>query len=304
MYLRGETMGTYYTIQYWCDQRDGNQEIDGEVHALLDQFANELSNWREDSWINRFNEAEAGEVVPVPEYAFEVISLSLELAEKSDGLLDPTSGPLIELWGFGTERSRVVPSQDSIEQALLRIGYRNLALDPKHRSLTKTVDGIQLNCSAVAKGFAVDLVAKKLEAEGISNFLINIGGEVRAQGTHLDGQPWKAGIRQPVFQGREGKTLRSIELHNQALATSGHSQRSFEMDGRRYSHILNPKTGQPVPVSTASATVIAPTCALADGLATLALILGEPQMQELVSGNEDILVFQTTWAEESLAQHD
>ena len=302
VYLRGETMGTYYTLQFWSEEHVSIQKIDGYVQKLLDQFANELSNWREDSWINRFNKAGVGEVIPVPDFAFQVVSLSLDLAERSNGLLDPTAGPLIELWGFGTDRKQVVPSQRSIEQVLSRVGFDKLKLNPIDRTLQKTVTGVQLNCSAVAKGFAVDLIAERLAAHGIENYLINIGGEVKAHGTHLDGQPWKVGIRQPVFQGRDGKMVRSIELDNQALATSGHSQRSFELNGNRYSHILNPKTGHPVPLVTASATVVAPTCALADGLATLALIVDESAMQELILDYEKVEIFYTPWSTERLAR--
>ncbi|MDG2171101.1 MAG: FAD:protein FMN transferase [Opitutales bacterium] len=297
-------MGTYYTLQYWSEERVSAHEIDGDVQALLDQFENELSNWREDSWVNQFNHAGAGEVIPMPDVAFQVVSLSLDLAEKSDGLLDPTAGPLIELWGFGTDRNVEIPSQSSIDQISSQVGYDKLKLDPVERTLQKSVTGVQLNCSAVAKGFAVDLIAERLAANGIENHLINIGGEVKAEGTHLDSEPWKVGIRQPVFQGRVGKTLRSIELHNQALATSGHSQRSFEKDGKRYSHILNPKTGHPVPLVTASATVMAPTCALADGLATLALILNETQMTELTESFRNIEVHRTSWAIDDFARRN
>lgn len=295
-------MGTYYTVQLWSDEDFRIQEIDTEIAGLLDQFEYELSNWREGSWINHFNAAQRGVAIAVPGYAFQVVSLCLELAERSDGLLDPTAGPLIELWGFGTERSQRVPSKELMDQTLSRIGYDKLKLDPQNRTLTKTVDGVQLNCSAVAKGYAVDMVAECLTARGITDFLVNIGGEVRAKGTRLDGRPWKVGVRQPVFQGRDGKIVRSVELSNRALATSGHSQRSFEIDGRRHSHILNPKTGRPVPVNIAGATVLAPTCALADGLATLALITGEAEMQALTDQFEDVKIYRTSWATDDLAK--
>ena len=295
-------MGTFYTVQFLNDGSQSTHDLDTEIEALLGEFGNQLSNWNENSWINQFNEARVGEPLLVPDHALEVIKRSLALAEKSEGILDPTIGPLIELWGFGTVSHQEVPSQEDIDQTLLRVGYQNLQFDPIGRTLEKTIPGLELNCSAIAKGYAVDLVAEMLHTNGIENYLINMGGEVRAHGLRLDGQPWKVGLRQPVFQGRESKTVRSIELHNQALATSGHAHRSFEINGKRYSHILNPRTGQPVPVSTASATVIAPTCALADGLATLALILDEAQMQELTKQFEDVEVFYTQWSTERLAR--
>lgn len=293
-------MGTFYTIHFWTYQNSNTQELSSAIDKLLDQFENQLSNWRTDSWINKFNATPAGGPVIVPEHAYQVLKLSLELAEHSDGMLDPTISPLVELWGFGTQRDRVVPDAGSIQQILKRVGYQKLLLEHEKQMLTKTQAGLQLNCSAVAKGYAVDMVAKLLEDEGIGNFLINIGGEVRAKGTRLDQQPWSVGISQPALDGRDRKSNRSISLSNQSLATSGHSQRSFVVDGQRYSHILNPKTGQPVSTNIASVTVLAPSCVLADGLATLALVLDKDRMLKVLESYENVEVFYSYWDESAL----
>ena len=274
-------MGTYYTVHLWTEGRISQDQIESDIETLLDEFEHQLSNWRDDSWINKFNELPAGESIAVPDHAFEVITLFLELAERSDGNLDPTVGPLVELWGFGVDRDRIVPKENAIAEALDFVGYQKIVLDEKSRMIEKTMDGVQLNCSAVAKGYAVDLVASLLVGQGIENFLINIGGEVLAKGTNDDGLLWKIGIERPSSMDAVGES-EFVALSNQALATSGHTQRFFEHGGVRYSHIMNPKTGWPVPIGTLSASVVAPSCGVADGLATLALILDEEHFELVV----------------------
>jgi FAD:protein FMN transferase len=299
-YLKGDTMGTFYTLHFWSEQSVNPEELSMEIDELLHQFENELSNWKAGSWINQFNAMPVGESLAIPEYAYEVLRLFLELAERSDGMLDPTLSPLIELWGFGTHKEPIVPDAATIQRTLQMVGYQKLVVDFEQRTLSKRQDGLQLNCSAVAKGYAVDLLAKLLEKEGIENFLINIGGEVTAKGTRLDRRPWSVGISQPALDGRDRMSNRSISLSNQSLATSGHSQRTFLVGDKRYSHILNPKTGQPVSTNIASATVLAPSCALADGLATLALILDENQMETLLKDYPNVEIIRMAWEELTL----
>lgn len=281
-YIKGDTMGTYYTVQYWSSNRIESDLLEGDIDSLLDEFESQLSNWRPDSWINRFNRSPAERPIEAPEHAFETLEICLDLAERTQGALDPTLSPLIELWGFGIEKGQSIPSDDSIEETLQIIGYQQLELDRDQRSLSKKISEIELNCSAVAKGYAVDLIAKRLHDEGIENYLINIGGEVSAKGSKLNGSPWTVAISQPQANGRDTLTARTIELRDRSLATSGHSQRAFVIDEQRYSHILDPRTGRPVLSEFASATVIAPSCALADGLATLALILDPSEMRSLL----------------------
>ncbi|MCB1123179.1 MAG: FAD:protein FMN transferase [Verrucomicrobiae bacterium] len=302
-YIKGDTMGTFYAIHFMDEKVVRAKLLTTKVEALLRAFENELSNWQPNSWINRFNALPAGESIAVPDHAFEVLTLCLDFADKSEGMLDPTVSPLIELWGFGTRRQQRIPEDHEIREQLSRVGYEKLSLDVEKPLISKTVSGLQLNCSAVAKGYAVDLVANLLAGEGIENFLINIGGEVRAAGTRPDGSPWKVAVHGPSANGRDGDTYQTVSLTDRSMATSGHSQRSFIMDGRRYTHILNPKTGYPVSADIASASVLAPSCALADGLATLALILDEEQMDALLGHFEGVEVFRTAWSEDYLTLH-
>lgn len=295
-YHKGDTMGTFYTLQYWIQNGVRTQEIATEIESLLEEFERQLSNWQKDSWISQFNAASSSQSIPVPDYAAPVLELCLELAKYSDGAFDPTISPLIELWGFGTERGTAIPKNQAIQNALKLTGYQKLVFDRENQTLLKRQDEIQLNCSAVAKGYAVDLIAQLLEQKGIENFLINIGGEITARGTKRNGEAWQVGISQPQGDGKQVKPEISLSLHNQSLATSGHSQRSFVLEGKRYSHILNAKTGFPVQTETASATIIAPTCALADGLATLALILDEAQMDRIAEQYEGVVIYRNPWS--------
>ncbi len=294
-YIKGDAMGTFYTLEFWSEEKVPARNLGKEIEDLLDAFEQQLSNWREDSWVNRFNAAPANEFIPVPDYAFEVLILCLELFERSGRLLDPTLSPLIELWGFGTEPGSTVPEQAAIDEALTKIGFDKLVLNSENRSIMKRQAGLQINCSAVAKGFAVDLISELMRNRGVENFIINLGGEIAARGSRKDGVPWTVGVNRPDAMGREKDLARVFELKDRSLATSGHSQRTFISGGQRYSHILNAKTGRPVKADIASATVLASSCALADGLATLALVLDEDRMEELLGFYDGVEVFRTEW---------
>ena len=287
VYLRGDTMGTTYGVTVWSGGTIDEAALRGEIDALLEGFSGELSNWESDSWVSRFNRAGAGEATPMPEHAYRVVKLCLELAERSEGALDPTVSPLVEVWGFGVGDGEADPSDAAVREARSRVGYRNLVLDDAARTLTKTRAGVALNCSAVAKGYAVDRVAALLDREGFEGYLVNIGGEIVARGQRGDGTAWRVGIT------GQGKTREVVVLNDEAMATSGHDQRYREIDGERYSHVIDPRTGRPVAWRAQSLTVVAPNCALADGLATAGLVMEERAFAEMVEGYAGVRVIRT-----------
>jgi thiamine biosynthesis lipoprotein len=291
-------MGTYYTVQFWSKESVDPGPVDAQIVLLLDQVEDELSNWRAGSWVNQFNQSAPGEARPVPDHAFRVLRLFLALAERSQGMLDPTVGPLVELWGFGVADHQGRPDPGALAHALARVGHQHLILNEEDRTLKKTAAGLEINCSAVAKGYAVDQIGELLHKAGVHDFLINLGGEVLAYGTRRDGHPWKVGITRPDRPTSPAGATFTLDLQNQAMATSGHSQRFFIKDGKRYSHILDPTTGHPVPTELAGVTVVAPSCALADGLATLALILDGNQWTDLLKHFEGVQVFPIPWETE------
>jgi len=297
----GDCMGTFYSVQYW-KLETGIKSYDFsklplEVHRILDELDAELSNWRKDSWIRTFNDLPASQPIRVPSHAYEVICLALELSERTEGHFDITSAPLIELWGFGVDRHDHIPNMSEIKTTLQLVGYQHLLLDSENRTLAKGVDGLELNCSAVAKGYAVDLISSYLNGKGISNYLINIGGEISVMGSKPEGVPWNVGIYRPPQWDGPGEMVNLLQPSDFCIATSGHANRSFEKDGKRFTHVLDAKTGYPVSTDISSATVIAPTCVLADGLASLALIIGETKMRKLISTHyPGVEYFTTPWS--------
>ncbi|QTN31967.1 FAD:protein FMN transferase [Akkermansiaceae bacterium] len=278
-HLSGETMGTYYSITCRLPPGVGSEKIHDGILSLFAAVDGELSNWNPESWVSRFNRAGKDEEINCPPHALQVLELSMELARRTDGALDPTVSPLVELWGFGeSPEPQEPPHESEIRGELARCGHGKLDFNSGKRAVSKRVEGMELNLSAVAKGHAVDLVADFLGQEGIRNHLVNIGGEVRATGMREDGGGWLIGV-----EGLAGR----MRMSRGAVATSGNSQRFITRNGRRYTHIIDPRSGMPVDGKLRSVSVTAPTCALADGLATACFVLGPEEGLKLVDSHAE-----------------
>lgn len=277
---QGSTMGTTYSIKYV-----GSSQNSGEVKVLIDKallkFDLEMSNWNPDSWVSLFNTAYRTGDFEVSENVAEIIQLSLDLHQKSSGAFDISVSPLIDLWGFAQQKSERLPNPEVIEKLKNRVGSEHLKLDQENLNLHKSKASLQINCSALAKGFGVDLIAKLLEEKvQCQNFMVEIGGEVRCKGKPPTRDSWRLGIRQP--DSKKPGLYGIVDLNNQSLATSGDYHNFFEIDGKRYSHIIDPRTGRPVEHQLCSVSIISPSCALSDGLATACLVLGVEQGMELI----------------------
>lgn len=285
--LQGATMGTRYAVTY-CDVDDSRRAaIDAEIAALFVKIDNELSNWNSQSWVSRFNRHETLDTVAVPAHAAAVLQVTLQIAAQCDGALDPTVSPLIELWGFGISQDWAGPPLEfEIEQTLERCGSTKLNFDAAQRVLRKQVPDLQLNLSAVAKGYAVDQVAAVLAGQGIEDYLINIGGEVRASGLRPDGRAWAVRLTLPGMEATEAGS--SVVLRNASIATSGFSQRFFVWKGQRYAHLIDPRNGQPVSNALRSVSVRAEDCAVADGWATACCVLGLEAGMTLIESLDDV----------------
>lgn len=263
----GMTMGTTWIVQVsQLPETVSNEDLNADIETLLEQVNDEMSTWRENSDISRFNRLPAGESLEIPHGFVSVLSLSLELAEQSGGAFDPTVGPLVNLWGFGPEgRVSQAPDEESLAATRQRVGYQRLAFDPQSHSLTQP-GGLYLDFSSIAKGWGVDVVAEHLIELGIEGFLVDIGGDMRMQGARPDGKGWRIAIERPVPGTRE--IFQIIQPGNAAIATSGTYRQYFESGERRYSHTIDPRTGFPVEHPAISITVIADNATRADGLAT------------------------------------
>ena len=259
-------------------------ELRTGIERQLDRIVDQMSTWKSDSDLSRFNNASAGTwLVLKPEF-LAVLSQALDLARDSDGAYDPTVGPLVNLWGFGPDGTRSAPpAPEQIEAMQQRVGWRRITLDrPNARVLQP--GAVSLDLSAIAKGYAVDRVSDYLVAQGYSNTLVEIGGDLRARGHHVDRSAWRIALERPG-SGAEERVLQSnhvspsdatdvLQLSDRGLATSGDYRHRFEKDGREYSHHIDPRSGYPVEHNVASVSVIAATCAQADPLGTTLTVMG------------------------------
>jgi len=298
--LTGETMGTYWTVR--LAELPPSQSIAGlrgQINRLLDKINDEMSTYRDDSVITRFNQADKDGLVELPDGFSQVLSEALYWAEASDGAFDPTTGPLVNLWGFGPDGSiEQPPSQADIDAVKQRVGWQKLDFDQDAQTLRQSGQ-IYLDLSAIAKGWGVDKVAEHLARAGVEGFLVDIGGELRASGTRGDGTAWRVGIERPARDRREAVTI--IEIMDLAIATSGNYRNFFEADGRQFSHLIDPRSGQPITHNTVSVTVVTETATAADALAT-ALSVMDVEDAYAFARDRNLAVFWLLAGEEALSE--
>lgn len=269
--LTGLTMGTTYTIKIAGPGVEERASATAQaVDALLQQVNNIFSTYIEDSELSRFNKSDGSVPFPLSNGLRRVIEISLEVSRQTGGAFDITVGPLVNAWGFGPDTPAKLPTDAEIAALRERIGYEKLTLE--NGTLRKARPDVYCDLSAVAKGYGVDCVARKLDELGIANYMVEIGGEVRTRGTHQAGTPWKIAIEKPVTGQRVVEHI--VPLSNLSMATSGDYRNFFDMDGRRYSHTINPSTGRPIEHRLASVSVLHPECAWADAYATALNVLG------------------------------
>jgi len=272
----GMTMGTSFSMKWVATDESRMAEIRSEATALLAEINRQMSTYIPDSELSLLNRAEPGQPHEVPAELMFVLQEAQRISDWTEGAFDVTVGPLVNLWGFGPDgRILHAPDDEQIRQLKARIGYRFIHLLPESQQVLK--DGDQyVDLSAIAKGYGVDALAGLLEEKGIDRFLVEIGGELRASGHKPNGEPWRLAIEAPVA-GAERTAQTLISLDQGAVATSGDYRNFFEEKGIRFSHTIDPRTGRPIRHRLASVTVIRPTCAEADALATALMVMGEEQ---------------------------
>lgn len=269
--LSGAAMGTSWSVQALAPQGVARDTLAALVQAKLDRVIREMSTWKADSGISRFNRAEAGSWHSLPDAFYTVLDAALSMAADSGGAFDPTLGPLVDLWGFGPEgRHDRLPDAVMLDAARARCGWQRIGLDRARRS-ARQPGAIRLDFSGIAKGYAVDLVAQALRDAGCVSWLVEIGGELSGLGVKSDGQPWWVALERPPGDDGQGML---VALHGLAIATSGDYRRYFDHDGRRYAHTIDPRSGRPVTHDLASVTVLHRQCMVADALATVLTVLG------------------------------
>lgn len=270
--VTGSAMGMKWSVK-WVGDLD-EAKVKSETVALLADIEKQMSTYRADSEISRFNASRSTDWFPVSTNLVTAVSASLEIAGKSEGALDPTVFPLVQAWGFGpVRRVGQIPTVTEISVARVKVGYTNVQARLSPPAVRRLRPYISIDVSAVAMGLAADLAKARLSQLGGTNFLVDMGGEFAAVGDGPAGQGWPVGIEQPGSNGE--RIQRVVTLRNQCLATSGDDRNFREINGKRYHHIIDPRTGWPAEQQVASATVIDESCLMADGWATAMIVLGE-----------------------------
>jgi len=277
--LAGETMGTRFAVVLVEEgvERGRLERLQGLIDAELEAVNAEMSTYRPDSELSRFNAAEPGAAFEASAELLEMVELSRTMSVASEGAFDVTVGPLVDAWGFGPDpRTRTEPSAAEIAELRARVGVDKLRVDERARTLAKTVAGLRVDLSAIAKGHGCDRIAAILDDAGATDYMVEIGGEVRVRGHNPEGQAWKIGIEKPSAAAGQARVVHELlRVRDVSVATSGDYRNYWEADGVRYSHTLDARTGRPIEHELASVTVIHPvSAALADGWATTLNVLG------------------------------
>ena len=267
--INGESMGTRYSVNVLGDKRVSQELINKKLVEINDIF----STWQEDSELSKLNRASVGSWISVSDELHKILKISKELYHQTEGYFDPGIGRLIDLWGFGAKGGRIeAPQREEITNAFERSSIQYLMIESGRVKKTKD---IHINLSAIAKGYAVDEIAKLIKESGVTNFLVEIGGEVIASGTNK-GDYWVVGIERP-----DNKTPIGLELVDVSIATSGNYRNFFIWEGAKYMHIFDPTTGLPANNDLTSVSVIHPQSAMSDAYATAMMAMGSARAIEL-----------------------
>ena len=293
----GTVFGTVYHLTY-----QHPQDLQQEVDSLLEALDQDLSPFNEKSNIRAINE---GVTTLMTSRLRQVVELALQVSEATDGAFDITVAPLVNAWGFGWETADQLPDPATLDSLRRFVGFRQITLHAD--TLVKANPRLTIDCAAIAKGFAVDEVADFLEAQGVDNYMVEIGGEIRLHGQNPSGEPWHIGVNQPN-DSLEGMAA-VLSLQQAAIATSGNYRNFYVKEGRKVAHTIDPRTGMPVSHSLLSTTVLAPSCAEADAYATAFMVLGldstrlllrqQPRLQAFLI-YADSLGNLCTWASDSI----
>ncbi|MCH8828722.1 MAG: FAD:protein FMN transferase [Planctomycetes bacterium] len=272
--ITGRTMGTTYSVKIsGLPSSVAKKVVKAEIDKRLERVNDQMSTYRSHSELSRFNRRRKTDWFAVSADTATVVTEAIRIGELSGGAFDVTVGPLVNLWSFGPgNRPKTIPADEKIAAARKRTGREKLAVRLKPPALKKTLAGVSVDLSAIAKGFGVDKVAEYLDTLKLRGYMVEIGGEVRCRGTKADGSDWTIGIQSP--KQKQHAADRAVTLHNAAMATSGDYRNYFEKDGKRYSHTIDPRTGRPVGHRLVSVSVIAKNCMAADALATAIMVLG------------------------------
>jgi len=286
--IQGEALGTTWMVKsVEPPNEDSEQLLRQIVETALGEVDQQMSTYRDDSELMAFNRATSLEGVGVSTALAAVVQEAIQIGEQSQGAFDVTIGPAVRAWGFGPDNRRVPPADGWMEQLTSHLGQDKIRLDGD--KLYKLHPEVEIDLSAIAKGYAVDLVVERLMSAGRQNLMAEVGGEIVARGQNPRGETWRLGIETPTERGRD--VYRVVSLHNASMATSGDYRNYYEVEGERMSHLIDPRTLRPIEHKLASVTVVADRCSTADAWATGLSVLGMPEGHEAAERHSLAAVF-------------
>lgn len=285
--LSGKTMGSYYSIVIDSPGDAKADDLRREIESKFDAINRQMSTWAEDSEISRFNSSTSTEWFPVGRDFAIVAAEAIRIHELTDGALDVTVAPLIDLWGFGRKKTTRVPSDEQIVEALKFVGTKHLEVRLDPPAVRKQIPSLQISFSALAPGYAADEVSSILTSHGLKSHVVDVGGENLAGEAKLNGDSWRLGVESPL-----GGLQQVVEVTQKAVATSGDYRSFFVANGKRYSHVLNPELGRPVENPPASVSVIHRSCMTADAVATAMMVLGVDKGMKIAERMDVDVMFQ------------
>jgi thiamine biosynthesis lipoprotein len=291
--INGKTMGTSYTVKFVNTSEAkaaDSQVLANKLDQRLIEINQLMSTYISNSELSMLNNAPANQAFPISNETAQVIRKAMEINKLSDGKLDITVGPLVNLWGFGPkQRPEVIPSMEQIEEVRPYVGSESFEL--RDNRVVKRYDQVYIDLSTIAKGYAVDELANILEAYAITNYLVEIGGEMRLSGSKPGQQDWVVAIEKPITY--ERAIQRTIIIGDNAIASSGDYRNYYEEDGLRFSHLIDPSTAQPIQHNLVSVSVVASTSIEADGLATALIVMGAEKGRALAERENIAALFIT-----------
>ena len=270
----GPTMGTRYVVKLAGPAVSAArlEALQAAVHDALAGVDRGMSLYRPDSELSRFNRHATDAPFELSKELYGVFAAARQVSEMSEGAFDTSVAPLVQAWGFGTDKRRVVPADAQLQSGRASLGWRGLQLDGTQRTAVKAHDGLQADLGGIAKGHGVDVAAQALDLAGVEHYMLEVGGEVRTRGRNAQGRAWQIGIEEPDSVPQRARSV--VPLSGLSLATSGDYRIYFEHAGRRYSHEIDPQTAAPIANGLASVSVVAESCMRADALATALIVMG------------------------------
>lgn len=285
--FQGKTMGTYYNITYIDPTQQNYQKT---IDSLFNAFDFSASTYNPKSVISHFNQNKTQDTIEVDAIFSAIFEQAKEIYEQTDGNFNPTVMPLVNYWGFGADKTKPNLDRSVVDSLKQLVNFEALSIFQKDDKyfVVRTQKGVELDFSAIAKGYGVDLIGNFLASKGLTDYFVEVGGEVVARGKNPRNEWWTVGINKPVEGDAAREIKDTLQLQNQALATSGNYRNFYEKDGQKFVHTISPKTGYTVPSNLLSASIVAKDCSTADAIATACMVMGYKAAKKFIEGQKDL----------------